>query len=435
MEMKFKMMRRYLFSRRSNEHALKSIGYRDFINGETVIQVPDNPVVLNVALRKTPSPHGEEYSSSPVVEEGEIVTWGKNSDKVTLRKGKRKDATVATEDSSGRLSDFFLGGLKAVQGSSCVRIGGTRVMAVIRGPCPLKRKMPFCKEAYLRTRVTLMANCRAERLTEKQKARLGTKEEKELAKIVQMAVQPALLLSFAHHSKEEAPVLQHFFLLPSFPLRILEINLALNPRAFTAAEVAAVEENGGIALEDLKEEFPKSQIFLDVLVIEDDGGIVPAAVLASCCAIVSSLLPCLDVVTSGKVAIRSQSNFIKDPPKREEYNFDHFRALAARTNNLGDVTAALLPGHSQISCFLLAGKVKPVVLISAKRLLIDEAASFVPLMAHRMTQFAQMRLLEEDNDVSKSLPFVEGAVKVVASKAKRKRKGDDVPDPEKELAE
>uniref|UniRef100_H2YG84 Exoribonuclease phosphorolytic domain-containing protein n=1 Tax=Ciona savignyi TaxID=51511 RepID=H2YG84_CIOSA len=127
-------------------------------------------------------------------------------------------------------------------------------------------------------------------------------------------------------------------------------------------------ENSDILLQAISpavclQRYPKSQIEVHVLVLEDDGSVMPAAITSASLALVDAGIEMYDVVTASSVRVAGQEACFIDPISSEQFS----RASLHKSNdiNQGMVMVALLPSINQVSSILSVGHLESSVLQEA----------------------------------------------------------------------
>uniref|UniRef100_F6V2B2 Exoribonuclease phosphorolytic domain-containing protein n=1 Tax=Ciona intestinalis TaxID=7719 RepID=F6V2B2_CIOIN len=111
--------------------------------------------------------------------------------------------------------------------------------------------------------------------------------------------------------------------------------------------------------------YPKSQIDVYVIVLEDDGSVMPAAITAASVALVDAGIEMYDVITASSIRIAGQDTFIIDPTSSEE--FSPLNLEKSNDLNQGMVMVALLPSINQVSSVVSSGHLECNVLQEAIR--------------------------------------------------------------------
>ena len=110
--------------------------------------------------------------------------------------------------------------------------------------------------------------------------------------------------------------------------------------------------------------YPKSQIEIYVIVLEDNGSALAAAITAASLALSDACIEQYDIVTAAAVRVCGKETFLLDPTLDEEYD-RHKLARSKKDLNNGVVTVALLPSLNQVSGILSVGTVDCAVLQEA----------------------------------------------------------------------
>ena len=100
--------------------------------------------------------------------------------------------------------------------------------------------------------------------------------------------------------------------------------------------------------------YPKSQLEVYVLVLEDNGSALAAGITAASLALADACIEQYDIVTSAAVRVCGKNNFLLDPTFDEEYDRHKIGKNKKDLNN-GVVTVALLPSLNQVSGVLSVG--------------------------------------------------------------------------------
>lgn len=112
-------------------------------------------------------------------------------------------------------------------------------------------------------------------------------------------------------------------------------------------------------------EFPNYQIDVFIMVLEDDGAVLPTAINAAGMAFIDAAIPCYDIVTSSSIAIINGQLLI-DPSRQEEEQENN------KSQNHGIVTISSLNSLDQIAQILFSGFVDDEILIkSAKKQILE----------------------------------------------------------------
>ena len=115
--------------------------------------------------------------------------------------------------------------------------------------------------------------------------------------------------------------------------------------------------------------FPKSQIDVYITVLDNDGSVLSAALMAASLALADACIDMYDIITACTVRVNGKDSFLIDPTALEEYEP---RSKGNDQNN-GLITVALLPTINQVSALLSVGSMKSDVVSSATETCISYA--------------------------------------------------------------
>lgn len=99
--------------------------------------------------------------------------------------------------------------------------------------------------------------------------------------------------------------------------------------------------------------YPKSQIEVFVIVLEDNGSALAAGITAASLALSDACIEQYDIVTAAAVRVCGKETFLLDPTSEEEY--DRHQLAKKKDLNHGLVTVAIMPSINQISGVLSVG--------------------------------------------------------------------------------
>ena len=100
--------------------------------------------------------------------------------------------------------------------------------------------------------------------------------------------------------------------------------------------------------------YPKSQIEVFAMVLEDNGSALAAVITAASLALADACIEQYDIVTAAAVRICGKEMFLLDPTFDEEYDQHKLEKNKKDLNN-GVVTVALMPSMNQVSGVLSVG--------------------------------------------------------------------------------
>ena len=124
--------------------------------------------------------------------------------------------------------------------------------------------------------------------------------------------------------------------------------------------------------------YPKSQIEVYVIVLENNGSALAAAITAASLALADACIEQYDIVAAASVRVFGKENFLRDPTFHEEY-FPHQLSKKNDFNN-GVVTVALMPTLNQVCGVLSEGCMESSVLQEAIQTCTEEAQNpYAPL--------------------------------------------------------
>ena len=109
--------------------------------------------------------------------------------------------------------------------------------------------------------------------------------------------------------------------------------------------------------------YPKSQIDVFVMVLQDNGSAIAAGITAASLALSDACIEQYDIVTSAAVRVCGKESFLLDPISEEEY--DQQKVTTKKDLNNGLVTVALLPSLNQVSGVLSVGSMECGILQEA----------------------------------------------------------------------
>lgn len=115
--------------------------------------------------------------------------------------------------------------------------------------------------------------------------------------------------------------------------------------------------------------FPKSQIDVYITVLDNDGSVLSAALMAASLALSDACIDMYDILTACTVRVHGKDSFLIDPTALEEYE----SGTKGSDQNNGLVTVAILPTINQVAALLSVGSMKSDVLTSATDLCISSA--------------------------------------------------------------
>jgi len=130
--------------------------------------------------------------------------------------------------------------------------------------------------------------------------------------------------------------------------------------------------------------FPRSQIELYIVVLDNEGCALSAAFMAASLALADASIDTFDIMVSCSVRVIGKELFIVDPNQDEE-SLDFFPDGMSETNN-GLVTVAVLPTMNQVSAYLSTGLLSSEVLNEAMELCISSAQSRYNVMRDYVTE-------------------------------------------------
>ncbi|BFZ21386.1 hypothetical protein BsWGS_24426 [Bradybaena similaris] len=113
--------------------------------------------------------------------------------------------------------------------------------------------------------------------------------------------------------------------------------------------------------------YPKSQINIYIMVLQNDGSALSAAILASCVALASAGVEMYDLVLASSVAVRG-TKMLADPTAQEE---DAVLDNNGKIDSAGITTAALLPSVNQVSALSFDGQVSSGTLKQSLQVCIE----------------------------------------------------------------
>ena len=119
--------------------------------------------------------------------------------------------------------------------------------------------------------------------------------------------------------------------------------------------------------------YPKSQIEVFVIVLEDNGSALAAGVTAASLALADACIEQYDIVTAAAVRVCGRETFLVDPASKEEY--DRHKLAKKKDLNHGMVTVALMPSMGQVSGVLSEGVMDCRVLQESIELATNAAQS------------------------------------------------------------
>jgi len=121
--------------------------------------------------------------------------------------------------------------------------------------------------------------------------------------------------------------------------------------------------------------YPKSQIEVHVLVLDNGGSALSAAFMAASLALADASIDMFDILTSCSVRVLGEDVFVVDPDQEEEQ-------LVATNNsrNNGLVTVAVLPTLNQVASIMSTGTLSCEVLSKAMEKCVEAAQSRYPAL-------------------------------------------------------
>jgi len=113
-------------------------------------------------------------------------------------------------------------------------------------------------------------------------------------------------------------------------------------------------------------EFPNYQVDVFILVLEDDGSVLPASMMAAGIAFIDASIPCYDIMTAASVAV-IDGKLLIDPSGAEE----EIVASSSKSNNHGTITISSLAAMDQMSQILFSGFVDASLIKEAKKSIME----------------------------------------------------------------
>lgn len=114
-------------------------------------------------------------------------------------------------------------------------------------------------------------------------------------------------------------------------------------------------------------EFPNYQIDIFIMVLDDDGSVLPISVMAAGLAFVDASIPCFDIIASSSAAFIN-GNILLDPNGQEE---EEILNSSNPKENHGTVTISSLDSIEQISQIMFNGHIDHELLTKAKKQLLE----------------------------------------------------------------
>ncbi|XP_028393371.1 exosome complex component MTR3-like [Dendronephthya gigantea] len=211
------------------------------------------------------------------------------------------------------------------KGSAYIETGKTKVICSIYGPRESLRKQEFRMKGKLTCEIKYAPfSCKRRR------SPIRDSEEKDLSNIIKQALEPAIIM----------------------------------------------------------EKFPKAQIDIYVMVFENDGNVLAAAINCATLALVDAGIEMFDLVIASSL-VQTNTNTLMDPIYNEENNQE----------TTGLVTTAFLPVLNQISVLNMDGELSLTQTNQAVKKCIEACARIYPVICHCITEHTK-RIIKEPQQSS-----------------------------------
>ncbi|CAG5135118.1 unnamed protein product [Candidula unifasciata] len=130
--------------------------------------------------------------------------------------------------------------------------------------------------------------------------------------------------------------------------------------------------------------YPKSQINIYVMVLQNDGSALSAAILASCVALASAGIEMYDLVLASSVAICG-TQMLTDPTAQEE---DAILDSSEKVESAGITTMAFLPSVNQVSAVSFDGQVSLDTLKQSQQVCIENCQKIYQVVRQCLVTYA-----------------------------------------------
>ncbi|VDN06683.1 unnamed protein product [Thelazia callipaeda] len=126
--------------------------------------------------------------------------------------------------------------------------------------------------------------------------------------------------------------------------------------------------------------FCKAQIDVEITVIEDDGGVLAVALIASCLALVDSGIQLYDVCVAAHIVMLADGRVIVDPPNSLLLPSSGSDSKDLLKNAHLSVTVGIMPSLNQLTCCDFVGIATPVQLKRAIAAAVENSIKLYPLI-------------------------------------------------------
>ena len=133
---------------------------------------------------------------------------------------------------------------------------------------------------------------------------------------------------------------------------------------------------------------PKSAIEVFVTVIEDDGGVVAAAITAAGLALADAGIQMFDMVVGSKVSL-TKEEVVVDPDRREQYGVEGDEVI-------GEVTVGYLPSLEQVVACMCEGVLQTEDVARGLAVATQQAAIVLPAVQQELVEKLKKKKLKEN---------------------------------------
>ncbi|XP_064597592.1 exosome complex component MTR3-like [Liolophura sinensis] len=137
--------------------------------------------------------------------------------------------------------------------------------------------------------------------------------------------------------------------------------------------------------------FPKAQLNIYLTVLENDGSVLPAAIMCASVAIADAGIEMYDLVTACSARI-SGKNILLDPSDAEEYRSQH---TATEGLESGSLTLGILPSLNQVSALSSKGEIQFETIEKAIKQCTDCCHKLYPVMQECLVKAVKAKMSEK----------------------------------------
>lgn len=142
------------------------------------------------------------------------------------------------------------------------------------------------------------------------------------------------------------------------------------------------------------DKFPKAQVNVFVTVLENDGGILAASIMAASVALAEAGVEMYDLVAACSGRTRGDTVLL-DPTADEEYHPE-----TKGENNSGTMTVAMMPSLRQVSALSLTGVVDCDAVRRVTQMLVDNCDVMLPVLQKCLLKSLQAKMESKVEDGS-----------------------------------